>query len=577
MESQRNFIIIALAIVSYLLFVEWQNDYAVEPQVTQKTVEQPNNQVPELNVSVDDQELAVDVPSGVSTNLPANAQVKSTPQVNLIEVNTDVLQVKIDPVGGDIVDAKLTNYPVDLENPDMPVTILTNSNGRIYTAMSGLVGQGMPETVKPRARYQVKQANYELTDDEDQLEVVLEWVNDAGVKVNKIFTFDRGSYAIDVDYQVINSSEQAINANFFGQLKRDQLPNPKKDTGGLGIQAYLGAAYSTTEQLYERYDFDDMADAKLNVSTQGGWVAYLQHYFISAWIPPQSQTNTITTLTPNGLGIIRILAPTETIAPGETKTLGGQLYIGPKIQDELEKIAPGLDLTVDYGFLWWIGQPLFWLLTWFEFLLGNWGLAIIMVTVTVKMLFYPLSNAQYRSFARMRAIQPKMTALKDRYGDDRQKMSQAMMELYKKEKVNPLGGCLPLIVQMPVFIALYWVLLESVELRHAEFYLWIDDLSAMDPYYILPLLMGSSMWLMQKMQPTAATMDPMQQKIMQFMPVIMTVFFLFFPAGLVLYWVVNNCLSIAQQVYVTKKIERETAEKAANKAISNKNKSGKKK
>ncbi|RLA00147.1 MAG: membrane protein insertase YidC [Gammaproteobacteria bacterium] len=407
-----------------------------------------------------------------------------------------------------------------------------------------------------------------MSEGDDVLTIPLRWINSKGMVINKIITLERGSYLIGVKYRVENSSAEKLSATFFGQLKRDQLVEEDNSGGGLGIRAYLGSAYSTKEKRYERYDFDDMNEANLNVSTEGGWIAYLQHYFISAWVPDQSKVNQIATLTPGGMGIIRVMSPKVTVNPGELLEVGGHLYLGPKIQEKLEVIADGLDLTVDYGFLWWIGQPLFWLLHWFNSIIGSWGLAIIMVTVTVKSLFYPLSNAQYRSFAKMRTIQPKITALKERIGDDRQKMSQAMMELYKKEKVNPLGGCLPLLVQMPVFIALYWVLLETVELRHAEFYLWIHDLSAKDPYYILPLLMGASMFLMQKMQPVAATMDPMQQKIMQFMPVIMTVFFLFFPAGLVLYWLVNNLLSIAQQLYVTRKIEREFAEKNSKKSLS---------
>ena len=568
MESQRNLILIALAIVTYLLFVEWQKDYApaTNPVVSQTAEVPTGNDVPSFSET--EESGTGDIPQEVSTHTQAKLKVSK----ELISIATDVLEVKIDPQGGDIVEALLKNYPEKLETPDVPVTILRSSDNRTYTAMSGLVGEGMPETVEPRAIYATESPSYTLLESENNLEVVLTWKNANGVEIRKIFNFERGSYLVDVNYQINNQSSETLNANFFAQLKRDQIPEPKAEGAGLGIQAYLGSAYSTKDKLYERYDFDDMNDENLNVTTQGGWIAYLQHYFISAWIPNQNQTNSISTVTPNGMGIIRVLTPAVSIAPGQIEVVGAQLYVGPKIQSDLEEIAPGLDLTVDYGFLWWIGQPLFWLLTWFEWLLGNWGLAIIMVTLTVKTAFYPLSNAQYRSFARMRALQPKLTALKDRYGDDRQKMSQAMMELYKKEKVNPLGGCFPILLQMPVFIALYWVLMESVELRHADFYLWINDLSAMDPYYILPLLMGASMFLMQKMQPTAPNMDPMQQKILQFMPVIMTVFFLFFPAGLVLYWLVNNLLSIAQQLYVTKKIEREDAEKAAAKKGKKKNK-----
>ena len=566
MESQRNYIIIGLAIVSYFLFVSWSQDYTPKQQVPNydqvaSDVKEavPNEEFPtEVNIN------SVEESVGLKDELPQSIEniAVNKASSDFINIENDVLKLQVDLRGGDFVLGQLKKYPLVQKTPENPMTILKNSNGRIYIAMSGLVGAGMPESAKPRALFSAAQKSYELSDNEDYLVIPLTWINDQGLVVKKIISLTRGSYLVSVKYRVENTSSEKLSATFFGQLKRDQLADETKSGGGLGIRAYSGSAYSTQEKRYQRYDFDDMNEANLNVATKGGWVSYLQHYFISAWVPDQTTVNTITTLTPGGMGIIRVMSPKVTVNPGEVLETGGGLYLGPKIQDNLAVIADGLDLTVDYGFLWWIGQPLFWLLKWYNSWIGSWGLAIIMVTVTVKSLFYPLSNAQYRSFAKMRVIQPKVAALKERIGDDRQKMSQAMMELYKKEKVNPLGGCLPLLVQMPVFISLYWVLLETVELRHAEFYFWIHDLSAKDPYYILPLLMGASMFLMQKMQPVAATMDPMQQKIMQFMPVVMTVFFLFFPSGLVLYWLVNNLLSIAQQLYVTKKIEREAAEKA---------------
>lgn len=565
MEAQRTYIIVGLAIVSYLLFLAWQEDYnrPVSPP-TQTTIESTSVDVPDsINTSDNsipqEQDLLPQTP--VVQNTPEQEQSQS-----VITVETDVLRIAIDPKGGDVVSGKLLDYPQIQENPEIPVYILKNENGRVYTAMSGLIGEGMPDSASPRASYSYAQTEYNLSEGQDELVIPLRWTNEKGVVIEKRFTLKRGSYLIEVDYLFNNNTEAALNATFFGQIKRDRVVESINSGGGIGIQAYLGPAYSTNEKRYERYDFDDMDEASLNISTPGGWVAFLQHYFLTAWVPEQSQTNQISTVTPNNLAIIRVMTPTNRVEPGQSLETGGKLYLGPKIQDDLEQIADGLDLTVDYGFLWWIGQPLFSLLQWSHSLLGNWGLAIIMVTIVIKLLLYPLSAAQYRSFAKMRHIQPKVNALKERYGEDRQKMSQAMMDLYRKEKVNPLGGCFPLLIQMPVFIALYWVLLESVELRHAEFYLWIHDLSAMDPLYILPLLMGASMWLMQKMQPMAATMDPMQQKIMQFMPVIMTVFFLFFPAGLVLYWLVNNLLSIAQQLYVTQKVEKELAKRPSNKA-----------
>jgi len=577
MESQRNFIVIGLAVVTYFLFLAWQEDYA--PIQTQTTIEN--------NVTKKSENTGLNNNTVVSNEMPNSTEVstyshpestnsvqnnidlpktrqnrKTSSQNNLITLESDVLRLKINPQGGDIVSAELLAYPQTQNVPDQPIQIIKNNNGRVYIATSGLIGEGMPESTEPRALYSSSATSYKLHDNDDSVQATLRWINDKGVEIVKIFSLSKGVYVVNVNYQINNRTNQNFTARFFAQLKRDQVIEESKG-GGLGIRAYQGAAYSTKEQRYERYDFDDMNDANLSVTTKGGWVAYLQHYFISAWIPDQETVNTISSLTPGGMAIIRVLTPEVRVNPGDTVELGGKLYVGPKIQDDLEKIADGLDLTVDYGFLWWIGQPLFWLLKWFESIIGSWGLAIIMVTITVKSIFYPLSNAQYRSFAKMRTIQPKINALKERIGDDRQKMSQAMMELYKKEKVNPLGGCLPLIVQMPVFIALYWVLIETVELRHAEFYLWIHDLSAKDPYFILPLIYGASMFLMQKMQPTAATMDPMQQKIMQFMPVMITGLFLFFPSGLVLYWVVNNLISISQQLYVTRKIEAEVAAKQA--------------
>ncbi len=568
MELQRNFILVGLAAISYFLFMAWQQDYAPKPQPEYEQATAVNEQKTtqqEFPSEADTQFEEISVEQ--AEELPETTPTVSDSQDNarLISIETDVFKLLLDPRGGDFVLGQLKKYPLVQEKPEDPITILKNNNNRVYTAMSGLIGSGMPESVKPRALFSTEQYDYKLTDSADSLVIPLTWVNEQGLVIKKIISLTRGSYLIKVNYRIENTSATKLSGTFFGQLKRDQILEESNSGGGLGIRAYMGSAYSTKEKRYERYDFEDMNEANLKISTQGGWVAYLQHYFISAWVPDQEKVNQITTLTPGDMGIIRVMSPKVTVNPGETLEVGGGLYIGPKIQDDLEAIADGLDLTVDYGFLWWIGQPLFYLLNWFNSIIGSWGLAIIMVTIAVKSIFYPLSNAQYRSFAKMRTIQPKITALKERIGDDRQKMSQAMMELYKNEKVNPLGGCLPLLVQMPVFIALYWVLLETVELRHAEFYFWIHDLSAKDPYFILPLLMGASMFLMQKMQPTNAAMDPMQQKIMQFMPVIMTVFFLFFPAGLVLYWLVNNLLSIAQQLYVTKKIEKEFAEKAARK------------
>ena len=343
----------------------------------------------------------------------------------------------------------------------------------------------------------------------------------------------------------------------FGQLKRDNSADPSADSSGMGMAPYLGAAIHLAEEPYKKVSFDDIADKEFpKQNLEGGWVAIVQHYFTSAWIPDASQTHSYSMLkAKDDANIVRFTSPQLTVEPGTTGEITSQLYTGPKDQYKLETISEGLELTVDYGILWWIAQPLFWLLTKLYSYLGNWGFAIIAVTVLVKAAFFQLNAKAYTSMANMRKVQPKLVALRERYADDRQKQSQEMMALYKKEKINPLGGCLPILVQMPVFISLYWVLMESVELRHAPFIGYIKDLSVMDPYFILPLIMGVSMFIQQKLNPPPP--DPMQAKVMQWMPVMFTFFFLFFPAGLVLYWVVNNTLSIVQQYIITKRIEAE--------------------
>ena len=329
-----------------------------------------------------------------------------------------------------------------------------------------------------------------------------------------------------------------------------------EDDGNMFMPTYRGAAYSTEDDRYQKYSFDEIEDDNLRETTKAGWVGMLEHYFVSAWVPSQEQTNTVYSRNlKNQYAVIGVLSPSETVASGDTKTIASTLYMGPKDQDKLAKIARGLDLTVDYGILFWISQPLFALLTFLHSLVNNWGVAIILITIVVKGAMYWLTKKQYESMARMRNLAPKMQQLKDRFGDDRQKMSQAMMELYRKEKVNPMGGCLPLLLQMPIFLALYWVLMESVELRHADFVLWITDLSTKDPYFVLPILTGASMYLLQKLQPTTIT-DPMQQKIMQWMPVAMSVFFLWFPAGLVLYWLVSNVITLVQAKMIYASMEK---------------------
>ena len=381
----------------------------------------------------------------------------------------------------------------------------------------------------------------------------LTYTTESGVVYRKIFTFTPGQYDVDVRFEIENNSADTLSTQFYGQLKRSMGTG---ESGSMIMPTYFGAAYSHDDDKFEKYDFDDMLDSRLDVTSQTGWVSMLEHYFVSAWIPTQQQTNRLFSRVANGSqAIIGVVYPATQVNPNSTETIESKLYLGPKDQDSMAQLVEHLDLTVDYGFLWWLAQPIFKLLQFLQSIVINWGLAIILTTVIVKALLFPLTKAQYVSMAKMRMLQPKMTELRERYNSDRQKLSQEMMKLYKTEKVNPLGGCLPMLLQLPIFLALYWVLLESVELRHSEFIFWIQDLSTKDPYYILPILMGASMFLMQRLQPTPAT-DPMQQKLFQYMPVVFTVFFLWFPSGLVLYWLVSNLITIAQMLIIYRGLEK---------------------
>ncbi|WP_068547042.1 membrane protein insertase YidC [Thalassotalea crassostreae] len=550
MESQRGLLFVALLVVSFLLFQQWQVDQAPvqTPQQTSVSSDMPANEVAsdEFIPSASDAQQTI-------TQAPTSGKV--------ITISSDVLELKVDTEGGDIISAKLLQYDTE-QGSGVAMPILT-TDGYNYVAQSGLIGAQGADKPGARAIYTSAQTNYTLSG--DQLIVDLTFNNNDIVYV-KTFTLTKGKYDVEVSYKVTNNSAANASVEMYGQLKQSTTV---ESGSSMMMPTYRGAAYSTAEERYEKYDFDDIEDANLNQNTKGGWVGMLQHYFVSAWVPNQSTNNKIYTtyLASTGEAVIGFRQPAISIAPGSEQTTSATFYVGPKDQEKLEKIAEGLDLTVDYGFLWMISQPLFWLLIIIQDFVVNWGIAIICITIVVKTLMYPLTKTQYTSMAKMRKIQPKMAALKERYGDDRQKMSQAMMELYKKEKVNPAGGCFPLLLQMPIFLALYWVFIESVELRHAEFGLWITDLSSKDPYFILPILMGASMLLMQKLQP-AMSQDPMQQKMMQWMPVFFTFFFLWFPSGLVLYWFVSNVITIIQMLIIFRGIDK--AEEKAKLAKANK-------
>lgn len=538
MESQRTFLLIGLMLVSFLLFQEWDNDYnkpKVDPSATTQTL-QANS--PES----DDY-----IPSSSDSGLPASATLAKR---SVINITTDVFKVKIDTKGGDIVEADLLQYE-DTKGSDTPYMLLGELiEGRQYFSQSGLIGLNGPDaSANGRPTYSTEQKTYTLTGDE--LRVPLQFTDSSGVNFTKTYVFKKGQYDVGLEYKVNNTTSTPLQVQLYTQIKRTV-----QEKGSMVDQNYLGAAYGTDEEPYEKYSFSDMADKNLNKSTQGGYVAFIQHYFVSAWVPMQDQSNTIYSLiTKSNAAIIGAKDPAVNIQAGSEQTLTATYYMGPKESDILEAIHPDLDLTVDYGWLWFISQPLFVLLKWLHSILGNWGVAIIAITIIVKSLMYPLTKAQYTSMAKMRALQPKMAALKEKFGDDRQKFGQATMEMYKKEKVNPMGGCFPILLQMPIFLALFYVFLESTELRHAEFIFWLNDLSAQDPYYVLPILFGASMFVTQKLQPMTVT-DPMQQKMMTFMPVIFSVFFLWFPSGLVLYWLVSNLISIVQMLIIYRGMEK---------------------
>lgn len=549
MELQRTrmFILVALLVVGFALFNQWQTEHPATPKQATNTT---------ANIaSTNDSEIPSIATSTNSATLP-NFGGTNTASVDLIDVTTDVLKIKIDPVGGDIVRAELLKYPESLHS-EQGFVLLDKNNARNYIAQTGLVGKNQPgpdSKEKGRAHYRTSQNQYQLT--QDTLNVDLHWDHESGLRVTKSFQFQRGNYLVQVKYFIENNTASIWQGSFYGQLRREHVKT-KSSSFLMGAQNYEGAALSTPDKPYKKLSFSDMKKGPFRETMEGGWAGMVEHYFLSAWVPPKDTKNEYySRLADENIYNIGALTGVE-VGAGQKQVVGGALYLGPEIADKLKAIAPGLELTVDYGILWPISQLLFWGLKFIHGFVGNWGFSIILLTLVVKVLFYGLSASSYRSMGHMRRLQPRVEMLKERHGSDKQQFSAALMELYRKEKVNPLGGCLPILVQIPVFIALYYVLLESIELRQAPFMLWIQDLSSKDPYYVLPLIMGATMFLQQKMNP--APPDPMQAKMMMLMPVVFTVLFLSFPAGLVLYWTVNNILSISQQWFITRGIERDAA------------------
>jgi YidC/Oxa1 family membrane protein insertase len=555
MDLIRYSIIGAVIAVSLILVNEW-----TEFKAANKALLDASQPPVENYQTIDELPSAIATDSNGDTpelNAPAAVSpTESTPRPissNLIIVKTGTLTMSIDPRGGDIVSVLLPKYLAKLDEQKKPFVLLEQNSRRTYIAQSGLIGPNGTDTASGKPLFNSSAKSYNLAGRES-LNVDLTYTDSNGANIIKRFIFTADSYLVKQEYIIENNGDKNWTANFYAQLKRDSTEDPAADTTGMGMQPFLGVATRTAEKPYIKTSFSDLGEEPFKADVTNGWLSIVQHYFISAWIPPTDVANAFSTKVNNdGYNFIRYISPAVTVAPGTTGTVESRFYAGPKDQESLEAIAPGLELTVDYGWLWWIAQPLFAIMTFIHGYVGNWGWSIIFLTMFVKMLFYPLSAASYRSMAKMRLVTPKMTEIRERHADDKQAQSAAMMELYKTEKVNPLGGCLPILIQMPVFISLYWVLMESVELRHAPWLGWIQDLATMDPYYILPLIMGVSMFIQQKLNPPPP--DPMQAKVMQIMPIFFTFFFLWFPAGLVLYWCVNNILSILQQWVITRQIE----------------------
>ncbi len=563
MNWLRNSLIGAILVVSFLLLIRW-NEFqerqielqAGSGETVTSTIQQPvspeSDNIPQ---AAPRNESVSDIPNAPSEGETTEPEQASATAAQLINVSTDVLEVTIDTLGGDIVKVALPEHYAELDTPEEPFVLLNRTQSTIYIAQSGLVGPDGTDTKgKGRPVFKTAKTSYTLGEDQDKLVVDL-YLRQDEAEIIKRYNFNRNSYLIDIEYVVTNNSDSPWTANLYGQIKRDS--HKPRTESGFGMAPFLGAAITTPDTNYKKFSFDDIADESFKITKQGGWIAMVQHYFVSAWIPDEELNNNYYLRKTQGQDIYLLGFTSEpvSIAPGSTGTIGSKFYAGPKNLETLTEISDHLALTLDFGWLWFIGKPLFIALEFIHDIVGNWGVAIILLTCLVKLIFFYPSAMSFRSMAKMRKLQPMMQELKERYGDDRQRMSKELMQLYKKEKVNPLGGCLPILLQMPVFIALYWVLMESVDLRHAPFFLWIDDLSVKDPYFVLPLIMGVTMFIQQKLSP--APTDPMQARVMQMMPIFFTAFMAFFPAGLVLYWVVNNTLSITQQYIITKQIEKE--------------------
>lgn len=552
MDNQRFFLWAALAFVLYLIYQQWQADYAPRPEPT--TVASVEQRADGDGEPLDDPTLpdAVATDDGTVPDVPAVEETETRePTGQRVTLVSDVLRLEIDTLGGAVVVADLLEYPVTKDQPDKPVRLFNDEPGNRYVLQTGMRAvDGGPEPTH-RVAFETDATQVVMGEGEDTIELVLSW-RDGDRLVQKIFALTRGSYAVDVSWRVRNDGADAWRLVPYMQLQH-QVVAGERSMFDVETYSYQGPVVYDGDG-YEK--LDDLDDGDFRTTVTGGWAAILQHYFVSAIVPVrEAEVLYEARLIDGSRYLVRGVGPTVSVEPGATARRDQRFWVGPKLQDQMETVADGLDLTVDYGFLHIISKPLFVVLAWIHSLVGNWGWSIIILTMLIKLAFYKLSETSGRSMARMRKMQPRLKAIQERYKDDREKLNQAMMKLYREEKINPAAGCLPILVQIPVFLALYWVLLESVELRHAPFMLWLQDLSSRDPYYVLPVLMGLSMLIQQKLNP--APPDPVQAKIMMILPVVFSFFFAFFPSGLVLYWFTNNLLTIAQQWRINTLVEAE--------------------
>ncbi len=549
MDIRRVILYAALALVTYSLWTGWQHDYPPTPlQKTEQTQSESQASSPSDGSLLPTMKNDVGGQTEKGPLVAKNSTPSSTGQT--IQVKTDVLNLTIDLRQGDIVNAQLVKFPVSVEEKDTPITLLQNKAGERYVANSSLFTTNNGQAKNIDVGFKASQKEFILTPGEKTLRVILTGKTADNLDVKKEFIFTKDSYLIQVNYLLDNEGSSTWQGYMNTQFLRS---SPQEDKSSIfHVGSFTGASYSNPGvHRYQKINFKDMTKSNLDVNAKGGWIAMQQHYFVSSWIPKAESSSMFYTRAVDGDFTIGAVSQPIKVEPSQKKEISSNLYLGPENTAVLKEIAPGLELTVDYGILWFLSSLLFSVMKAINSVVGNWGWSIVLVTVLIKLAFYRLSASSYKSMAGMRKLQPKLQTLRERYGDDKAKMSQATMELYKQEKVNPLGGCLPIIIQIPVFIALYWVLLESVELRQAPFIFWIKDLAVADPYHVLPIIMGATMLIQQRLNP--APPDPMQAKIMMFLPILFTGLFWNFPAGLVLYWIVNNTLSILQQWYITRK------------------------